>query len=540
MDKQQADKIIVDRLERIYGFSVKHTFSYEEAEELCADIVVQVYTSLLKCGQINNIDAYILRICKHTYSRFVITKKMHRGISIDGVPISYEEEFFDDSSEQELVRLRREIAFLTEKRRRAVYLFYYKNKTVAEIARSMNMPEGTVKWHLNKARSEIKEGIYMERKIGKLGLSPIKATGFGHAGNPGKNRGPEVYLSDRLNLNIVYSVYFTPKTQNEIAEELGITPVFIEDRVAYLEENGFLVKGQGGKYTTYVKFDAATYSNEFEEIKLKKQMEIAEMLTEKYVPAVREALGSVENVYIPTGNRELLESAAVYYAVSSKCGLKTKKDDSKYRIKTASGEEYVAFVHLPRECRDPDFVPTIEQKGLWACGHMTRRSEMYPAVFSWSVDSRFDSREGAWQNNLDTDYEYLYEFMRGDLPEINANRSKYERLRERRFLSKTNKVNIMVVNDDYKHFFGLLPELDENTKEMFSGFALECAMIEARDYPPQMQELIVNWGVSGFVGHEVALMVLDILYSDGTFKPLTPEERITANLIMFSDVLPSK
>ena len=539
MDKQKADKIIVDNLETMYGFSVKHTFSYEETEELCADIVVQVYASLLKCEEVANIDAYILRICKHTYSKFVMSKKKHQGISIDDVPIAYEEDFFDDAYEQELVRLRREIAFLTEKRRKVVYLFYYKNKTVAHISREMRMPEGTVKWHLNKARSEIKEGIYMERKIGKLGLSPIKATGFGHAGNPGDNRGPELYLSDRLNLNIVYSVYYAPKTQNEIAEELGITPVFIEDRVSYLEENGFLVKEPGGKYTTYVRFDATTYSNEFEEIKTKKQLEIAQMLVEKYVPTVREALKEIEDVYIPSGNRELLEAAAIYYAVSSKCGLTTRKNDSKYRIKTVTGEEYVAFVNLPRECKDPDFIPTIEQKNWWACGHMTRDSNTYPAVFSWSVDTRFDSREGAWQNNLYSDYEYLYELMSGELPDTTANRLKYNRLRDRKFLSKTNKVNIMVVNDDYKHFFGLLPSLDEKSKETFLNFAIDCAMVEARDYPPQMQELIVNWGVCGFVGHKVAQMVMDILYSNGTFKPLTEEERITANLLMFSDVLPS-
>ena len=82
----------------------------------------------------------------------------------------------------------------------------------------MGIPEGTIKWHLNKARNELKEGFFMERKIGKLGLSPITSTGFTHSGNPGSNSGPEFYLGDKLNLNIVYSVYFEPKTKEQIAE----------------------------------------------------------------------------------------------------------------------------------------------------------------------------------------------------------------------------------------------------------------------------------------------------------------------------------
>ncbi len=52
----------------------------------------------------------------------------------------------------------------------------------------------------------------MKRKIGSLGLSPVKAGGFSHSGCPGNKGGPEYYLDDKINLNIVYSVYENPKT----------------------------------------------------------------------------------------------------------------------------------------------------------------------------------------------------------------------------------------------------------------------------------------------------------------------------------------
>ena len=82
----------------------------------------------------------------------------------------------------------------------------------------------------------------MERKIGTLGMSPVKAFSLDHDGNPGpSNQATEFYLKDRLDLNIVYSVYYEPKTLEEIAMELGITPVFIVEKVEFLEENGFLV-----------------------------------------------------------------------------------------------------------------------------------------------------------------------------------------------------------------------------------------------------------------------------------------------------------
>ena len=75
----------------------------------------------------------------------------------------------------------------------------------------------------------------MERKIGKLGLSPVTALGFGHSGNPGSNAGPEFYLGNKLNLNVVYSVHHQPRAAEEIAKELGMTPVFLQDRIDFLE-----------------------------------------------------------------------------------------------------------------------------------------------------------------------------------------------------------------------------------------------------------------------------------------------------------------
>ena len=139
---------------------------------------------------------------------------------------------------------------LEKLKQKFVYSFYYEGKSIVQIAKEQGLPAGTVKWHLNKARNDLKEGFNMERKIGSLGLSPVKAIGFSHNGRPGSNGGPEYYLQDKINLNIVYSVYETPKTMEEIAEDLGMTPVFLEDKISLLVANGFLVETKGKRYTT--------------------------------------------------------------------------------------------------------------------------------------------------------------------------------------------------------------------------------------------------------------------------------------------------
>lgn len=538
MDKQRADRIITEYLQKIYGFAIKKSYSYDEAEEICAEIIQEVYLSLLKAKEIINVEGYIWRISEHTYSKFVSSKKKHEGISIDEVHIPFFEDYSFEAPDDEIKQLRREVAFLTEKRRQVVYRFYYEDKPISVISREMEIPKGTVKWHLNKARIELKEGLSMERKIGNLGLSPITASGFGHSGNPGTNGGPEFYIGDKLNLNIVYSVYHSPKTKEEIAEELGLTLVYLEDKINLLEGNGFLVKTTRSRYTTYVKFDAEKQSLELHENKLKIQLQIAEILAKEYVPLVRKSIEHVKDVYIPSGNRELFEAAAVFYGVANKCGIPINKDLSNYIIKTTAGGEFIAFVHLNSQQSDPDYIPTLELPLYWASGNMIRTSEKYPSVYSWSIDSRYSSRKGGWSNNYTSDYEYLYEFLTGTICDNAANAEKIDRLKRRGFLTDDNKVNIMMITGVAENFFAKIPTLNDNLKDKFADTALEFAMNEAKNYPPQMQDLIISWGVGGFISDTVALMVMDVLYKNGTFKTLTENEKVTSNLIMFSDTLP--
>ena len=538
MDKRKADELIVEYLPKIYGFAMKKAFSFDEAEELSSDIVAEVYRSFLSTNEILNTDGYVWRISEHVYSKYVSSKKKREGISIDGMDIPDDTSLWEEDSEAEIDLLRREIAFLTQTRRRIVYSFYYENKSISDIAKETGIPVGTVKWHLNKARNDLKEGFIMERKIGKLGIRPIEARGFGHSGYTGSNSGPEHYLGNKLNLNIVYSVYHAPKTMVEIAEELGVTPVYIEDTVKELEANGFLVMQSGNRYTTYVLFYPETNSLEQRDRSLQKQMEIARLLAIEYVPRVREAIKDVTDIYIPSGNRELFEAAAIFYAVSNKCGITLKTDLSKYRIKTLAGGNFIADVDIPETQSDPDYVMSQNYPSYWACGNMTRWSEKYPSVYSWSVDTRYCTRQGRWENNLTSDYEYLYEFITGAIDDTLANKEKFERLRKRGYLSEDNKINIMIVRGEQKEFFSKLPSLDEAIKKTFADYALEQATMAAKNYPPQMRELIINWNVCGFIGTTVALMLMDILYENGTFAPLTDYEKISSNLLMFCDRLP--
>ncbi len=545
MEKEKADKLIVKFSSKVYGFAVKKSFSYDEAEELSGEMLKELYLSLLHAEDIVNPEGYVWRICQHVYAKYVNQKKLQKGLSLDGIELAYFDQHDFGESEEEIKKLRKEIGFLTSSRREIVYSFYYEGKSIVQISKELGLPAGTVKWHLNKARNDLKEGFTMERKIGSLGLSPVKAVGISHNGRPGSKGGPEYYLNDKINLNIVYSVYENPKTMEEIAEDLGMTPVFLEDRIAMLLANGFLVETKGKRYTTYVKFTPKEFSLEAWVNGVRMQQKVANILAENYVPQVRAALAGLEigkDIYIPGGNRELFEAAAIFYAIYSKCSVHIDKDISKHRIKTLDGADYLVTVELPCEIVDPDYkcefdISELERK-YKACGVMTRDSQKYPCLYSWSIDSRFDSRKGAWQSNLNSDYESLYEIMTGSITESKATSDKFKRLRDRGFLTKDGKINIMIVKSSWDDFSKLIPGPDKSLLDEFAKFALEQAMIQAKQYPSQIQDRFVYDFMDCAIGHNVAMMVLDELYDNGTFRALNEQEKVTANLFMFADKLP--
>ncbi len=540
MIKEKADKLIIEYSPKIYGFAVKKAFSLEETEELAAEMVKEVYLSLLETNEVFNVEGYVWRICEHTYAKYVNSAKKHRGISLDGMELPYYDNYNLGEKDEDLKKLRQEIGFLSEKRRQIIYSFYYEGKSIQKIAAEENLSEGTVKWHLNKARNDLKENFSMERKVGSLGISPIEAIGFCHNGHPGSKGGPEVYLDDKINLNIVYSVYDSPKTKEGIAEEMGMTPVYLEDRIAFLAKNGFLVETSGKRYTTYVKFTPKERSLEQEEEILKSKIKVADSLLKNYVPKVQEALKKITDVYIPSGNPELFEATAIFYAIANKFDLPIVKNVSPYLIKTLDGGEYYVTVNLKSEIIDPDFKPILEEstRDYSACGSMMRNSWKYPTVKAWSYDSRFSTRKGRWQNNLNTDYDAIYEVICGDIEDNKANEEKFKRLRERGFITDDGRLNVLVVKKSMEEFDALIPSPDKDQLDEFAKIAIEQAVMLAKNYPPQMQDFIVFEFVKWYVDNTVAMLVLDKLYDSGEYKPLTQSEKATANLIVFSDRLP--
>ena len=79
------------------------------------------------------------------------------------------------------------------------------------------------------------------RNPGELKFNPIRFYSYGFTGQTG-TKSLEEFFRAALPQNICYCVRQQAKTINEIADDLGVSPVYVEGEVEFLEEYGFLVK----------------------------------------------------------------------------------------------------------------------------------------------------------------------------------------------------------------------------------------------------------------------------------------------------------
>ena len=243
MNRKDVEKCITEYLKPIFGFALKRCKSIHDAEDLSQEIAIKAFRALLIKDDVADMGKFIWTVAHNTLSNYyrdaansMVCVSVNEVAELIADPYSNPET--DDNTEA-IHRLQAKIAYLSKLQRRIVIAYYFEKRKQADIARELGIPLGTVKWHLFEAKKELKRGMDTMRKASELKFNPIKFNSYGINGSVGKKSLDEFFRST-LTQNICYCVRNTAKTVNEIADDLGVSPVYVETEVEFLEEYGFL------------------------------------------------------------------------------------------------------------------------------------------------------------------------------------------------------------------------------------------------------------------------------------------------------------
>ena len=250
MNRQDVEKTITEYLKPIFGFARKRCKSIHDAEDLSQEIAIRAFRALLVKDDVADMGKFIWTVAHNTLSNYYRdAAKSMVGVSIDEVAELIADPYSEldtDDNRDAIRRLQTEIAYLSKLQRRIVIAYYFENRKQADIARDLGIPLGTVKWHLFEAKKELKRGMATVRKTSELKFNPVKFHFNCIIGSMGK-KSPDEFFRSALTQNICYCVRNTAKTVNDIADDLGVSPVYVETEVESLEEYG-LLQAQKDKY----------------------------------------------------------------------------------------------------------------------------------------------------------------------------------------------------------------------------------------------------------------------------------------------------
>ena len=250
MKHQDAERITTEYLKPIFGFALKRCQNTEDAEDLSQEIVLKAFRALLSKDDIADVGKFIWTIAHNALSNYYRENgKSMVCVSVDEVAEVLADpgaELGADDDAEVIHRLQSEIAYLSKLQRRIVIAYYFENRKQTDIAKELDIPLGTVKWHLFEAKKELKRDMDTMRNASELKFNPIRFYSYGTTGQTG-TKSLEEFFRAALPQNICYCVRRQAKTINEIADDLGVSPVYVEGEVEFLEEYGFLLK-QKDKY----------------------------------------------------------------------------------------------------------------------------------------------------------------------------------------------------------------------------------------------------------------------------------------------------
>lgn len=165
-----AYRVLVERhQDRAYGLALRILRSAPDAEEVAQDGFVRAWLALPRFRGESSFGTWLHRIvARRAFDRAAVLKsrRAREGAEDEAAHVLAGG---GEAAERAALALRLErlLEKLNEKERAVVTLFYYEGRSVDQVARTLEMPVGSVKSLLSRARAALREGWLREERSGR-------------------------------------------------------------------------------------------------------------------------------------------------------------------------------------------------------------------------------------------------------------------------------------------------------------------------------------------------------------------------------------
>jgi RNA polymerase sigma factor (sigma-70 family) len=242
-------------IENVYLHCYKLLCNKDDAEDLAQDILEHAYTAVYRGKEIGSFYPWFWRLAHNRYCAYLSKRnKTPYTHSVEGGQIAATLEtgghVEDDLiMREEISALNFAVSRLSREHREMVIMFYLKEMKIKDIVDALKTPVGTVKRRLFDTKSNLRKGLGKMNNTaitGKSAYAPASLTRW-HGYSAGRHQGK---LDNLILDQIFIACRFNAKTVNEIADEIGVAPVYLEKIMEYHFEHKFLKRDAKGRILT--------------------------------------------------------------------------------------------------------------------------------------------------------------------------------------------------------------------------------------------------------------------------------------------------
>jgi RNA polymerase sigma-70 factor (ECF subfamily) len=180
-DRNAFDDLIRKHEKRAYQYAFRLTSNPEEAGDVVADAFVRVYSALHNFKGQSAFTTWLYRILTNCFLDMRKREKSRPTTSLEAALVTddgdLERQVQDDAptphaqaekSERERA-VERAVGHLPEYQQAMIMMYHVENLSYEEIAEALDLPIGTVKSRLNRARLSLREILIADEELFKLG-----------------------------------------------------------------------------------------------------------------------------------------------------------------------------------------------------------------------------------------------------------------------------------------------------------------------------------------------------------------------------------
>lgn len=290
MEQEKISALVEENMKTIFAYALSRVSHREDAEDLAGDIILAILKSAPRIRDDNAFFGYIWAIAANTYKKYLYKKSRRQCQELDEEAADDKDFIQDILRNEQFCTLRRELALLSREYRECTVAYYFEGLSCAETASRLHISLEMVKYYLFKTRKILREGISMEREFGAKSYQPEKFD-FHIIFKEMANMEYQRLFDRKLPGNILVSTYHIPMTIRQLAIELGVASVYLEDEIALLERYRLLTALPGGRYQARLVILTEEYMEEFFRTAEKSVMrDVKEVLEDvaKKLPKLRE------------------------------------------------------------------------------------------------------------------------------------------------------------------------------------------------------------------------------------------------------------